>query len=97
MLALFRASLVALSLLTSGVFEVVAAMEESSCCDASGEQDAPPDCTAGVLCACCPAAAIPAASHGSSSPASIASGPRALVPEPTLAASVTDIFHPPRA
>ncbi|HYD40213.1 MAG TPA: hypothetical protein VEB43_05245 [Anaeromyxobacter sp.] len=97
MLALLRAALVALALLTSGVFELAAALEDASCCEEAGEQEAPrPDCTAGVLCACCPAAALPGARPGSSGAASTASGPRALVAEPTLAASVTDIFHPPR-
>lgn len=98
MLALFRAALVAMSLLTSGVFELAAAVEGASCCDESGEREAPPpDCTAGVLCACCPAAALPAARGGSAGAASVAAEPRGVVPEPSLAAAVTDIFHPPRA
>ncbi len=95
--ALLRAAVVALSLLASGVFELVAALEETSCCEESGEQEAPrPDCAAGVLCACCPAAALPAPRIGTSGTA-IVSGPRGLVAAPSLAAPTTDIFHPPRA
>ena len=98
MLALFRAALVAMSLLTGGVFELATAVEGAGCCEDSEEREAPPpDCTTGVLCACCPAAALPAQRGGISRAASAPAESRGVVPEPSLAAAVTDIFHPPRA
>lgn len=100
MTAFLRILLVASALLSSGALQVAAAMAEDACCAGETEgKDAPcPDCPPGLACGCCPvrgavqvalAVVAPAASPG----VAIA----VVKAAPNLDASVTDIFHPPRA
>jgi hypothetical protein len=103
MLSFLRMLLIATALLTSGALQVAAGLGEDGCCpEGAGQgepEDAPcPDCPPGLACACCPirgvvhAAALDVAPDGSSGVALVVAPA-----EPSLGASVTDIFHPPRA
>jgi len=53
MSALFRSLVVAVTLLSSGVLQVAAAVGEDACC--AEERNAPcPDCPLGIACSSCP-------------------------------------------
>jgi hypothetical protein len=98
--ALARMLLVAIALLSSGALQVAAAIGDEPCCAGEAEdKDAPcPDCPPGLACACCPGG-------GAVQPATLEVAPATspgiaiavTVPQPSLGASETDIFHPPRA
>ncbi|HET6948788.1 MAG TPA: hypothetical protein VFI47_00330 [Acidimicrobiales bacterium] len=94
--------LVATALLSSGALQLAGAAGDDACCaEGRGEEgkDAScPDCPPGLACACCPIRGAvqtavldvaPAPSPGAAIAVTIA--------EPSRRASVTDIFHPPRA
>jgi hypothetical protein len=98
MTSFLRTLLVLTALLTSGVAQVAAAMGDDACC--AEEKDAPcPDCPPGLACSCCcpvrgavqaeAPEIVPATTRGLAVSVSVT--------EPTLVASATDIFHPPRA
>lgn len=100
MASLLRMVLVATALLSSGVLQVAAAMGDDVCCAGEMEgEDAPcPDCPPGLACSCCPIRGALEATPLVVAPAETAG--RMLVTaatEPSLGASATDIFHPPRA
>ena len=100
MTSLFRMLLVATSLLSSGALQVASAMGDDACCAGETEEkDAScPDCPPGLVCACCPIRGTVQAATFVVAPASSPGASIALAPsEPSLGASVTDIFHPPRA
>ena len=100
MTSLFRMLLVATALLNSGALQVAAAMGDDACCAGETEEkDAScPDCPPGLVCACCP---VRGAVQAATFVVAPASSPGVSIPvaasEPHLGASVTDIFHPPRA
>jgi hypothetical protein len=100
MISLFRMLLVATALLSSGALQVAAAMGDDACCAGETEEkDAScPACPPGLACACCP---IRGAVHAAVLDVAPAPSPgvaiAAVTAEPSLGASVTDIFHPPRA
>jgi hypothetical protein len=98
-----RILLVLAALLSSGALQVAAAASDDACC---AEETAPTErshsscgyCPPGLACACCPMRGavqaggpelVPGASPGVALAVAAA--------EPSLVASVTDIFHPPRA
>jgi hypothetical protein len=92
--------LVASALLSSGALQVAAAMGDGACCAGETEEkDAPcPDCPPGLACACCPMRGAVHATALEVAPAPSRGVAIAVVTsEPSLGASVTDIFHPPRA
>jgi hypothetical protein len=100
MTSLFRMLLIATALLSSGALQVVAAMGDDACCAGEkGERDAScPDCPSGLACACCP---IRGAVQSAVLEVAPATSPGVAIAvaaaEPSVGASVTDIFHPPRA
>src|SRR5512139_1937720 len=100
MTSLFRMLLVATALLNSGALQVAAAMGDDACCAGETEEkDAScPDCPPGLACACCPVRGAVQASTLLVAPASSPGVSIAVAAsEPSLGASATDIFHPPRA
>jgi hypothetical protein len=100
MASFLRVLLVATALLSSGVLQVAAAMGDDACCaeEAGGGDASGPDCSPGVACACCPTRGAIEVHPVVAAPAPpIGAAPLAHAPEPSLGASVTDIFHPPRA
>ena len=100
MTSLFRMLLVATALLNSGALQVATAMGDGACCAGEAEEkDAScPDCPPGLVCACCPVRGAVQAETFVVAPAFSPGVSIAVVAsEPSLGASVTDIFHPPRA
>jgi hypothetical protein len=96
----FRILLVATSLLSSGALRIVSAMGDDACCPGETEErDAScPDCPPGLVCACCPVrGAVQAATFVVAPASSPGVSIAVAASEPSLGASVTDIFHPPRA
>lgn len=103
MTAFLRILLLATALLSGGVLQVAAAMGVDACCAGEAEEaqenDAScPDCPPGLACACCPTRGAVRSARLELVPEG---RPGVLVAlataEPSLGASVTDIFHPPRA
>lgn len=99
--ALFRTVLVVVALLTSGAPQLAATAGDDACCpeERGEEKDAHcPDCPPGLACACCPSrGAVQAAVHDVTPAPSPGAAIAVTCAEPILRASVTDIFHPPRA
>jgi hypothetical protein len=91
-----RTLVVATALLTSGAPRLAAALGEDACC--TDEQGVPcPECPPGVACACCPIRGALQASTPEVAPArSRGIAIAVAAAEPSLVASGTDIFHPPR-
>jgi hypothetical protein len=100
MTSLFRMLLVATALLSSGALQAAAALGDDACCAGEAEEkDAScPDCPPGLACACCPIRGAVQAAVLEVAPATSPGVAIAVATaEPSLGASVTDIFHPPRA
>lgn len=102
MAAFFRMLLVLTALASSGAVQVAASLGDDLCCAGergTEEEDAPcPDCPPGLACACCPIRGAVQAEAPEVAPAASAGVAIAVAAvEPSLGASVTDIFHPPRA
>ena len=93
---LFHAFLLAGALLSSGVPQAAATIGEDGCCP-EDESVPCPDVPLGVACACCPSSS---AVHGSGPDVARAASPvvavAIVIPEPSLDASVAEIFQPPR-
>lgn len=93
-----RMLLVATALLTTGALQVAAASGEDACCE--GETDAGevpcPDCPPGLACGCCPLRAVEAPPLGTAPARPPGVAIAVVAVEPSLGASVTDVFHPPR-
>ncbi len=100
MTPLVRMFLVATALLSSGALQVAAPFGADACCAGETEEKgAPcPDCPPGLACTCCP---IRGAVQAAVLEVAAAPSPGVVIAvaaaEPSLGASVTDIFHPPRA
>jgi len=92
-----RMLLVAAALLSSGVLQAAAIVGGDACCEQ--EKGATwPDCPLGVACSCCPFRGAVQVSAPATPPASSPGKSVAMAfAEPSLRASVADIFHPPRA
>jgi hypothetical protein len=95
---LFRAFLLAGALLSSGALQVTAAVGEDGCCP-EDESVPCPDVPLGVACACacCPSSCAVQGSPPDVAPAaSPAVAVAIVIAEPSLDASVAEIFQPPR-
>jgi hypothetical protein len=90
------------ALLSSGAPQLAATAGGDACCpEERGEEEkgAPcPDCPPGLPCACYPIrGAVLAEVHDVAPAQSPGAAIAVTSAEPSLRASVTDIFHPPRA